>query len=189
MFRLKTYDLHKVPRHGGVMLASNHQSFLDPILVAVHLRRPTAFLARDGLFKNPFFGRLITDLNAFPVNQERGDLGAMRQAISVLQAGWTLNVFPEGSRTEDGRMQPIKPGAALVIKKACVPVVPIAIRGSYEAWPRHRKLPRPGNIFVLYGDPVRLDHLPGRQITEVLEQRLHAVQADLSRRILEEGHA
>src|SRR5205085_495254 len=95
-FELKVYDRHFVPRRGGVLLVSNHQSYLDPVLVALYLPRPMSFLAKSELFRHRFFAWLIRSLNAFPVRQGAGDVGAVREMIKRLREGHMLNIFPEG---------------------------------------------------------------------------------------------
>ncbi len=153
-FDAKIYGKYHVPHTGGVLLVSNHQSYLDPILLAVGLDRTMSFLAKSELFKNPIFGGLIRRLNAFPVEQGAGDIGAVKESIARLQEGHLLNMFPEGSRTEDGEIQPMEKGVALVIRRAKVPVVPVVIDGSFIAWPRKQKFPRTHPVRVLYGPPM-----------------------------------
>ncbi len=177
---LKTYGLSNVPTTGGVLVVSNHQSFLDPVVVAVHLNRPMSFLARSGLFTNKYLGWMIRNFNAFPIKQGESDVGAIRETVRRLQEGHMLNIYPEGSRTEDGEMQKIQPGAALVIRKAGVPVVPAAIEGSWEAWKRGKKLPRSGLIRVLYGKPLYdLHEKKPAEIVAIIDRELKALVAQL----------
>jgi 1-acyl-sn-glycerol-3-phosphate acyltransferase len=157
------------------LLAANHQSYLDPILVSCVLHRPTAFLARAELFKNPLFGRLIRSLQAVPIQQGRGDRGALMQSIDLLRGGHLMILYPEGSRSPDGSLQPLLPGIALVIRKAGVPVIPVGIAGSYTAWPRSQKLPAPRPVSVVYGPPMQL----GEDTAEEILRKLTAAIADL----------
>lgn len=143
--------MRHVPRDGGVILASNHQSFLDPVLVAVPLHRGVTFMARDTLFRFFPFRLLISSLGAFPVQRGTADLGAMREAIRRLEAGQALLVFPEGTRTKDGRVGRMRAGIGLLASRARVPVVPVRISGAFESWPRSSKLPRPKPVTVRYG--------------------------------------
>jgi 1-acyl-sn-glycerol-3-phosphate acyltransferase len=176
---LKVYESHHLPETGGVLIAPNHQSFLDPVLVAVKLRRAVAFMAKSGLFKPWGFRWIIRQLHAFPVRQGKGDVAAMKQSIAVLQAGRALVVFPEGGRTPDGKIQPLAAGAGLLIKRAKVPVVPVAIDGAFKAWPIHRLLPRAGKVRVLYGAPMILHEMDGRAAIEALEAELRRLHARL----------
>jgi 1-acyl-sn-glycerol-3-phosphate acyltransferase len=150
LFDLKVYGAYNIPKTGGVLIVSNHQSYLDPILLSTCLDRTLSYLAKAELFKNRYFGWLIRNLNAFPVEQGAGDVGAVKESIARLQEGHVLNIFPEGSRTENGEMLPLEKGVALVIRRAKVPVVPVAIVGSWEAWPKGEKRP----IRVLLGPPM-----------------------------------
>jgi 1-acyl-sn-glycerol-3-phosphate acyltransferase len=168
LFDLKVHGIENVPRTGGVLLAANHQSYLDPVLVAVRLRRPVSFMAKSELFENPALRWLIESLHAYPVRQGEGDIGAIRQAIARLNAGYALNVYPEGTRTEDGSIAPLEKGIALILRKVDVPVVPVAIHGSFAAWPKSNKVFHPHPIRVGYGKPLYLKDLPAKEILEKL---------------------
>ena len=159
-YRYRCWCPNRVPRHGPVLLVSNHQSFLDPILVGLGVRRPFFALARSGLFDNALFGWLIRSLNAISVRQGAGDKSAMKTCIEVLRQGRTLLIFPEGARTLDGRAQPFNPGTMLMIRRARPLVVPVAIEGAFHAWPRNKARPHPfGRIYVQYGPPVAAETL------------------------------
>lgn len=168
LFDLKVYGSNRVPRTGGVLLVSNHQSFLDPVLLGVRLGRPLSYMARSGLFKFAPFAWLIRSLGAFPVRQNSADIGALKEAIERVREGRALNIFPEGSRTLDGNLQPIEPGIALIIRKAKVPVVPAVIDGSFEVWPHDHKFFRPGDIRVLYGHPLDLSNMNREQVVQAI---------------------
>lgn len=180
------FDLHvtgatNVPLSGGMLLVANHASFLDPIVVAAKLPRAISFLARSTLFDPLGFGWLIRNCNAFPVKQGKGDVGAMKQSIALLQGGKALLVFPEGNRSPDGDLQEIAAGAALIVKRAKVPVVPVAIRGAFEAWPRHRPLPRTGRIRVKFGHPTAIHDRDGREIVSWIGGELQRMLGELDR--------
>jgi 1-acyl-sn-glycerol-3-phosphate acyltransferase len=178
-FNFKTYGRENVPATGGVLLLSNHQSYLDPVLVAVQLKRPVSFMARSSLFKNPFFARFIRSLNAFPVRLGRGDVSAIKECVRQLEEGKALNVYPEGTRTLTGEIGPIEKGIALVIRRAGVPVVPVAIDGSFEAWPKGKILFHPHQIRLIYGKPMLLHELGGDEIVLRLEQALSGLLVEL----------
>jgi 1-acyl-sn-glycerol-3-phosphate acyltransferase len=176
---LKVYNVTNVPLSGGVLLLSNHQSFVDPAFIASKLPRKLSFLARASLFDPIGFGWLIRQLNAFPVKQGKGDVGAMKQSIALLQQGKALLMFPEGQRTEDGKMQEIAPGAALIVKRAKVPIVPVAIQGAFDVWPKHRMFPRTGKVRINFGAPVILHNLDSRAIIPEIERHIHDLLNDL----------
>jgi 1-acyl-sn-glycerol-3-phosphate acyltransferase len=140
-----------VPRRGGVILASNHQSFMDPVIIGTSLRRPLAYLARQSLYRNRFFGRMILALNAMPVPTAHFSPEALRRAVRLLRGGWPLVIFPEGTRTEDGKLLPLRRGISLLAARAGAPVTPVRISGAFESWPRHRLFPRPGKITIAFG--------------------------------------
>jgi len=179
LFDLKTYGSRNVPKTGGVLLVANHQSYLDPVLVAVHLDRPVSFLAKSELFENPYFAWFIRSLHAFPVRQGEGDVGAVREMIRRLEEGNVLNVYPEGSRTKTGEIAPLEKGVALVIRKAGVPVVPVAIDGSFAAWPKDSTIFRPHPVRVKYGKPIDFDGKKGQEIIDTLESELRSLMAEL----------
>lgn len=153
-FRYRAFGMRHVPRTGGVLLVSNHQSFLDPVLVGLPLPRECHYMARDTLFNNRWFGWLISYLNAFPVKRGTADTGAIKETIRRLRGGYAVLTFPEGTRTRDGRIGPMRAGVVLVARKTQVPIVPTLILGAYEAWPRTAKLPRPRRMLVAFGPPL-----------------------------------
>src|SRR5690606_38172150 len=126
-----------------------------------------------GLFENRLFGGLISRLNAFPVRQGAGDVGAIRETIRRLQQGHMLVMYAEGGRTPDGELQPVEHGAALVVRRAKVPVVPAIIDGSFHAWSRSMRIFRPHPISVLYGPPLDIEGLKAEQITDLIDQTFH----------------
>jgi len=141
--------------HGPVILAANHQSFLDPPLAGSVSDRGIYFLARRSLLDGWFMGWILPRLNVVPVDSEGGkDRTALKALIRILRAGQGTLVFPEGQRTPDGQLQPALPGLGLVIAKTLAPVVPMRILGTFEAWPIHEKWPRPGRVTIIVGEPI-----------------------------------
>ncbi len=177
--QFKAIGTENVPMEGGVLIISNHQSNLDPPLLGMGLKRPVAFLAKSQLFKYKAFAKFIRALNAFPVKLGAGDIGAMRESIRLLQAGWILNVFAEGSRTFDGDLQPAQKGAGLLIRKCGVPVVPAVIDGSFQSWPRGTKFPKMSKITVVYGPAVDLSHMKADEIRQWIDETLGQMLSDL----------
>jgi 1-acyl-sn-glycerol-3-phosphate acyltransferase len=133
-----------LPKTGPALLIANHESFIDPLLVGVSVRRHLAFLARANLFKGAF-GRFLRTVNTHPVDQDGFAREGIRAMIDLLGQGWPVLIFPEGERAMDGVMQPFKPGVHLIIKKTGAPVVPCGIAGAFEALPRSRHPPIPGH--------------------------------------------
>jgi 1-acyl-sn-glycerol-3-phosphate acyltransferase len=181
LFGLKVYGRQHIPRRGGAALLCNHQSYLDPVLLGVYLYRPMAYLAKSELFENKKFSWLIRSLHAFPIRQGAGDIGAVKEVIKRLKQGFVTNIFVEGTRTETGELLPIEPGAALVIRRAGVPAIPCVIQGSFQAWPRSRKLFRAHPIAVMYGPPLKVEGLKGDEITRLIDRTLHEMMVELRR--------
>jgi 1-acyl-sn-glycerol-3-phosphate acyltransferase len=183
LWRVKARGREHVPRSGAVLLVANHSSVADPPLVGAVCPRPVSFLAKAELFEIPLFGGLIRRLNAHPVRREGADLGAMRTALRVLERGGTLLVFPEGTRGQEGVLRPGKPGAGMLAVLSGAPVVPVYVSGSGRAWPRGRRLPRPGGkITVAFGPPVRFAGGDGtRDKKESYEAASQAMMAAIAR--------
>ena len=185
-FRLRVFGLANVPDRGGVLIAANHQSYFDPPLLALALARHCTFMARSTLFDNPLFGALIRGLNSFPVRRDGMDRDAVREAVRRLQHGACLILFPEGTRTPDGRMGALMPGVLSLADRADVPIVPAAIEGAYQAWPRHGHIRR-HPISVWYGRPISPEErkkLSRTELAQALRKRICAAQVELKEKQL-----
>ncbi len=160
-YRFRFFGQHHIPRSGPVLFVSNHQSMLDPIIVGIgSSHRQFYALARATLWKNKILGWLMDSLNAIPVDQHNPDASTMKRCIEVLKQDHALLVFPEGARTYSGQTEAFEPGTMLIIKRAKPTIVPVALDGAYNAWPRTRRLPRPfGRIACIYGEPIESETL------------------------------
>jgi 1-acyl-sn-glycerol-3-phosphate acyltransferase len=156
-FQLKLVGVEHIPTAGPVIITPNHQTYADPPLVSIPVRRPVYYMAWSRLFEIPLFGRFIRLLRAFPVQIESSDPRATREAVRLLQAGQALMIFPEGERSRDGRVQHFKPGAFRLAASLATPVLPVTIAGGHDAWPPGRVLPRPGRITITYHAPLHAD--------------------------------
>jgi 1-acyl-sn-glycerol-3-phosphate acyltransferase len=178
-FHLRTYGRDNVPKKGPFILVSNHQSFLDPIFCAAPIKRHSSFVARDTLFTNWFFGPLIASVNAIPVKLGEPDITAMRKVINKLKKGGGVTLFPEGTRTYDGKIAPFKPGLGLLARRGHAPIVPVVIDGAFECWPRNKKLFTPGQIHVTYGKPIAVEQVKNmgdEKLAEHLTKTLRQMQ-------------
>src|SRR5499433_362700 len=153
-FRFRVIHRERMLQSGPVILAMNHQSYLDPPLAGTTCDRAIYFLARRTLLDVPLLGRVLPKLNVIPVNQEGVDRSAIKAVIRVLQAGNGVLLFPEGSRTLDGNLQPAEPGLGLIIAKTLAPVVPMRIFGAHEALPRGGGGLHFGPITIVVGEPI-----------------------------------
>lgn len=167
-FRFRAFGTENLPRCGGMILASNHQSYLDPVIVGVPIRGYYHSLARSSLFTNPLFARLITFFRAIPIRQGTLDSKALRKGSGLVRQGKTLIVFPEGTRTRDGSIRKLRGGFVFLAKHAAAPIVPTVIWGAFEIWPRGRKVFRFGKLMIAFGKPVHV--LPESNPPEVLRE-------------------
>ena len=184
-WKVQVFNRHYEPTAGSALYICNHQSFLDPPLMSLALRRPMNYMGRDSLFGIPVFKHMIRSLNAFPIRLGVADPRAMREAIRRLRAGGQLVLFPEGTRTYDGRILPFMPGAAVLARRGADWIVPTLIDGAYEAWPRSKLLPRPGRITIAYCRPLPREKAKGmsnEQFTASVRETIIALQHDIRRR-------
>jgi 1-acyl-sn-glycerol-3-phosphate acyltransferase len=158
LFAIEYHGVENVPASGAVILAGNHPSYLDPILVALPIRRVIRYMAWDALFKVPLLGWLITSLGAFPVDIRRGKgEAAFREACKVLERGDALGIFPEGQRSEQGPMGELRTGTARLAVETGATILPITIGGASRAWPKWKLLPKPAKIIVRYHKPIHIE--------------------------------
>lgn len=153
--RLSVYGAEHVPAEGGCIIAANHVSFLDPPVVGSAVRtRIVRFMARDTLGGNAFAHWWMKGVATVMIAREKGDVGALKRALQALKAGDCLGVFPEGTRSPDGELKPAKGGIGFLISKACVPVIPAYVDGTYEAFSRQHRFIRPHKVRIFFGPAI-----------------------------------
>jgi len=158
-FRWRVFGAENVPLTGGVIIASNHASFLDPPLVGCGLKRDINYLARESLFRFPGIGALLRSWNAVPVDRDGGGAKGLKTILDRLLKGAGIILFPEGTRTKDGKLQPARSGIGLTVIKSAAPVVPVRVFGTFEAYGRNHAFPRPHRVMVKYGLPMNFEAL------------------------------
>lgn len=158
-FRCRVHNPERVPGNGPVILASNHTSYLDPPLVGAGLRRDINYLARESLFRFPIMGTVLRSWNSVPVDREGGGAAGLRAILDRLLDGSAIILFPEGTRSYDGKLQPARSGIGLTVIKSDAVVVPVRVFGTYDAYGRHHRFPRPRRVAVKYGEPMRFEAL------------------------------
>lgn len=184
-FRWRVFGAENVPLTGGVILASNHASFLDPPLVGSGLKRDINYLARESLFRFPGIGALLRSWNAVPVDRDGGGARGLKVILDRLLAGNGIILFPEGTRTRDGKLQPARSGIGLVAVKSAAPVVPVRVFGTFEAYGRNHILPRPRRVTVKYGRP--MDFKLSRAEAKICDKpRLKQIYQEVADQIMEE---
>ncbi|MFP4624662.1 MAG: lysophospholipid acyltransferase family protein [Gemmatimonadota bacterium] len=159
--RLDVTGLEHIPGDGPFLLISNHQSYLDPVLVQAVVRRPMYTMAKSTEFSNPVIGPLLKRLKSFPVRRFEIDPQAVRIVLKHLRRGDGVGIYIEGERTWDGRLQPPRLGTIRLVLKAGVPVIPCGISGAYDVWPRWSRLRR-GRVRIRFGEPLRFPQLDRR---------------------------
>ncbi|HEX7618905.1 MAG TPA: lysophospholipid acyltransferase family protein [Verrucomicrobiae bacterium] len=182
-FRWRVFNAERVPQTGAVILASNHASFLDPPLVGSGLNRGINYLARESLFRFPGIGALLRSWNAVPVDRDGGGAAGLRAILDRLLAGGGIVLFPEGTRTRDGKLQPARSGIGLIVVKSQAPVVPVRTFGTFEAYGRNYKFPRPRRVAVKYGEPMRFENLRA-EAKECSKARLKEIYQQIADEIM-----
>ena len=185
LFSVEYHGLEHVPERGAVIIAGNHPSYLDPVLVLLPLKRPIRFMAWDALFRVPLLGQLIRAFGAFPVDIRKGKgESAFQEAVRVLKEGAALGIFPEGQRSEAGPMGELRTGVARLAIATGAPIVPVTIGGAYRAWPKRRLLPKPAKIIIRYHEPIQLsaaELVAGRADKEFHQQLMQRVALSINR--------
>jgi 1-acyl-sn-glycerol-3-phosphate acyltransferase len=182
-FRYRYWGRGNVQPTGPVLLVSNHQSHLDPVLVGIACPRQLKYLARQGLFFWPF-SLWIRSLGAVPIDRKRGSIGGIKTTLRLLSQDQAVVVFPEGSRTPDGRLHPLLPGFCLLARRSGATVVPVSIDGAYAAMPRGSYFPKPATIRAVFGPAIRVEEFEGwsdSQLIEVVTRRIAAGLEQLKR--------
>jgi 1-acyl-sn-glycerol-3-phosphate acyltransferase len=163
--RYRARGLENLPASSGALLLSNHQSFLDPLLIGLPLQRPVSFLARDSLFRAPIVGWVLRNTYVMPLNREGGAASGIKETLKRMDQGYLVGLFPEGTRSHDGSVGEFKPGFAALLRRSKLPVLPIGIHGAHRALGRRVLSLRPERVCVVFGPPLdraRLDELSQR---------------------------
>lgn len=177
LFRIRCEGRRHVPPSGGVLVLSSHQSHLDPVLIGLACDRRLNYLARDSLFGFAPFRWLIRSLDAIPLNREGLGLDGLKETLRRLKRQEMVLIFPEGRRSSDGNVAPLKPGFCALARRANVALAPAAIMGAFEAWPRTQTFPSTANIFVQFGPPItpqEIQALDDNGLVAEVERRIRA---------------
>ena len=156
-FRVQIIGSENIPKKGGFILASNHISNLDPIVLAAVCFRELSFIAKDSLFKNPVARWLLLNLGAFPIKRDSLDVGAIKETIDKLRLGEAILMFPQGTRKDFNPLDQPKAGVAMIAQKADVPILPAFIKGTDLAMPRGGKLIKPVKVSVVFGKKIFIE--------------------------------
>ena len=154
VFRFRIIGHENIPKAGGIIIASNHLSYLDIPLLGYSIGRDADYMAKKELFSIPVLGLLIRILGGFPVDRERLDRSTIREAIKRLKSGRVLVIYPEGTRSPNGRLQPAKPGVGMIVRMSRAKVIPVAVTGTDKALPRGSWMVRRAHITIEFGKPI-----------------------------------
>lgn len=180
LFQVRVRGREHVPAAGGALVLSNHQSHFDPVLIGLACDRRLNYLARQTLFSFAPFRWLINSLDAIPIDREGLGLAGLKETLRRLKRGEMVLIFPEGTRSRDGEVASLKPGFSVLAHRAHVPLVPVAIEGAFDAWPRRRPLPWFAVIHIEFGPPLTAedaDRLDERALVAEIERRIRACHA------------
>jgi 1-acyl-sn-glycerol-3-phosphate acyltransferase len=187
-FGWRVFNPERVPLKGPVILAANHASYLDPPLVGAGLRRDINYLARESLFRFPVMGWVLRQWNSVPVDREGGGARGLKAILDRLLAGGAIILFPEGTRTRNGALQPARSGIGLTVIKSSAPVVPVRVFGTYEAYGPHVRFPHPKRVMVKYGQPLNFSELraeaktcPKPRLKEIYQQVANEIMAEIAK--------
>jgi 1-acyl-sn-glycerol-3-phosphate acyltransferase len=176
---LRSSGRRNIPATGGVLLVSNHLSHLDVFVLGILVPRPLNYVARSTLFL-PILGPLIRSVGGFPIQREGMGASGLKETLRRLRNGGIVTLFPEGTRSRTGELGDLKSGIAVLAARARVPIVPAAVAGTFEAWPRTRPFPWPHPIRVHYGPPIPAEQVAGLA-PEALVELIRARMIDCQR--------
>jgi 1-acyl-sn-glycerol-3-phosphate acyltransferase len=187
-FRWRVYHPERVPLTGPVVLASNHQSFLDPPLVGSGVKRDINYMARKSLFRYRISSWALHAVNAVPVDRDGGGAAGLKAILDRLKAGGGIVLFPEGTRSKDGNLQPARSGIGLVVAKSTAPVVPVRVFETFDAQWKLSKILRPPRVAIKYGRPMLFEKLRAEaqdctkiRLKEIYQEIADEIMAEIAR--------
>jgi 1-acyl-sn-glycerol-3-phosphate acyltransferase len=187
-FSYRVIGAENMIEEGPCIIAANHCSYLDPPLVGVACKRAIHYLARKTLLDWPILGPIFPQLNVIPVDQDNPERSALMGIIRVVRGGGAALIFPEGSRSPDSQLQRAQPGIGMIAAKTGAPVIPMRICGSFEAFPRDRKMPCRVPITVTVGAPISFNIAKSRVVSREIYQEMGDRTMDAIERAYSEGH-
>lgn len=162
LWRVHFSGLENIPSSGGLIIASNHQTYIDPFWVSIPVKRPIRYLAWNESFDWPIIGRFLGLFGAWPLKLEKSNPTAFRRSLQWLREGGAIYIFPEGGRClPDGELMRFKNGAVRLALEAGVPVLPVTIRGGHRVWPKGHRVPRFSKVEIIFHPLQQIVPQPG----------------------------
>ncbi|MHB8956271.1 MAG: lysophospholipid acyltransferase family protein [Pirellulaceae bacterium] len=183
-FRFRWTGREHFPRDGGALICSNHQSYFDPVLVGICFWQQINFLARDTLFEKFLFGPLIRYLEAIPIDRDGFGISGIKETLKRLKRGEMVVIFPEGTRTLDGEVGPLKPGFCALARRGRVPILPVAVDGAFDAWPRSSRFPHFTKLRTCFGPLIssgEIDKMSDAELIDEVRRRILACHQEARR--------
>ena len=164
VWKIEFEGVENIPQHGGVIVAANHQTYIDPFWLSLPIKRPTRYLAWSAAFNWPIVGQCLIWLGAWPLALEGSDPAAIRRSLQWLKEGGAVVIFPEGGRSSaTGSLERFKAGAIRLSLEANVPILPVTIKGGNKVWPRGWRFPHPGKVVITYHPLYQPEKGPGEE--------------------------
>ena len=170
LYRAHAIGAHNYPKTGGMIICSNHQSNLDPVVIGSTCPRRLNYLGKKSLFRLKPMGWYLSKLDCVPIDREGVGVAGMKETLRRLKRGESVLLFPEGERSPTGDLLPLMTGFISLCRRAKLPLVPVALDGAYQAWPRHRKFPRLGRVVVVVGEPISAEDIAGMDNDQLVEE-------------------
>ena len=178
LWRMRFTGVGNIPQRGGVVIAANHQTYIDPFWISVPIKRQLRYLAWDEAFNWPVAGRLMAWLGAWPLQLEGKDPTPIRRSLQWLRDGGALMIFPEGGRgLPDGTLTKFKMGAVRIALEAGVPILPVTIRGAHRVWPKGQRLPRFTPVEIVYHPLHKVALQPGEDARQCARREINHLAA------------
>jgi 1-acyl-sn-glycerol-3-phosphate acyltransferase len=176
LFRFRAFGENNIPSSGGALFLVNHQSYLDPVILALPMKRPLSMVARKNLYEIPLFGRILKALYGLAIDRDSPGTGIIREMLRRLEHGFLIGIFPEGTRSSGLPVAPVKPGFLSILRRTDVPVIPVGIAGADRALPKGAKFIRPARICITFGEPIPGDVLAPLKVRGREEDLLQLVR-------------